>query len=604
MCSVPTCPKAGSDGFLENAGKWYQFQLYTSSLQHRMDSFVAAGDESAERSQVATGHLTLSPILSRIEPEFPALIAAEEALTRAILESADLLSASDQRVLLATAGDAWPGAISDRLAPFSKTSGGHDQSAVVRFGRKLARYGPWCTKADCDELTGAGYPEIAVIAAVALVALGHFRCTVAAHLLGPEWLNEKPATTEKEKVPQWKETTSPFFSSSHRTSDALDFAFAQIRALFGFVPSLVQLQSWVPNLLATEVRLLDAVFGPEEHLSQIQKHRVAFRLAAANCSNYLVALHGEMLTLIGSTPNEILDLFDNPEAASLPEPDRALCSEITKLRIVQRGGYAAVDRKLLVNAGLTEAQIVEGIVTAAFTNLLSTLQFGLGATPDFPPARTFHVKDLYLSEEETRPTQNENRLEDPDIEIAARVKAGETDAFEQLVRSHTRRVFRTLYGLVGNAEEARDATQDTFLKAFEHIDKFEGRSKFSTWLTSIAVNTGTEILRRRRPVESLDIEDDEHGFRPRQVRSWVDNPEEALAKSQMDDLVRQGVLRLPEKYRTALLLRDINQLSTEDAAEAMGLSLPATKARILRGRLMLRESLAPHLSKSEGDRHV
>jgi RNA polymerase sigma-70 factor (ECF subfamily) len=158
--------------------------------------------------------------------------------------------------------------------------------------------------------------------------------------------------------------------------------------------------------------------------------------------------------------------------------------------------------------------------------------------------------------------------------------------------------------MLGNAEEARDATQDTFLKAFEHIGKFEARSRFSTWLMSIAINTGTELLRRRRPIESLDESEDEKSFRPRQVQSWVDDPEQVLAKSQVNALVRKGVLRLPEKYRVALLLRDINQLSTEDTAGALGLSIPATKARVLRGRLMLRESLAPHFSRAGGDRYV
>jgi len=167
-----------------------------------------------------------------------------------------------------------------------------------------------------------------------------------------------------------------------------------------------------------------------------------------------------------------------------------------------------------------------------------------------------------------------------------------------LVRRHSRRVFGTLAGLVGNMDDARDATQEVFLKAFEHIGTFRGRSKFSTWLTSIAINTGTELLRQRKPLESLEEEDDE-GFRPRQIESWADNPEQLLAASQRSELVREGVLRLPEKYRIVILLRDINQLSTEDAAEALGLSVPALKARLLRGRLMLRESLAPHFVRTE-----
>jgi len=94
------------------------------------------------------------------------------------------------------------------------------------------------------------------------------------------------------------------------------------------------------------------------------------------------------------------------------------------------------------------------------------------------------------------------------------------------------------------------------------------------------------------------MEDDE-GFRPRQVQRWEDNPEQMCSASQVNDLVREAVLRLPEKYRVAVLLRDINQLSTEEAAAAMELSIPALKARVLRGRLMLRESLAPHFIRQD-----
>lgn len=135
------------------------------------------------------------------------------------------------------------------------------------------------------------------------------------------------------------------------------------------------------------------------------------------------------------------------------------------------------------------------------------------------------------------------------------------------------------------------------MKAFENIGHFQGRSKFSTWLTSIAIHTGTDVLRQRKPSESL--EEDDEGFRPRQVQKWVDDPEVLLAAAQRSELVREAVLRLPEKYRIAVLLRDINQLSTEEAAAALELSVPALKARVLRGRLMLRESLAPHFIRRE-----
>lgn len=137
----------------------------------------------------------------------------------------------------------------------------------------------------------------------------------------------------------------------------------------------------------------------------------------------------------------------------------------------------------------------------------------------------------------------------------------------------------------------------SFLKAFQHLGGFEGRSKFSTWLLSIANNTAVQRLRERKNVESLDAGGEEEGFRPRQVRAWTDNPEQVYAKAEMRTLVQNGVRRLPPKYRVVLVLRDIEQLSTEEAAAALGLAIPALKARLLRGRLMLREALSPHFTE-------
>jgi RNA polymerase sigma-70 factor (ECF subfamily) len=211
---------------------------------------------------------------------------------------------------------------------------------------------------------------------------------------------------------------------------------------------------------------------------------------------------------------------------------------------------------------------------------------------------------LYPSPDIFRPRPSDISIDDPDGALVDRVRNGETDAFADLVRRHTRRVFGMLLGILGNVDDARDSTQDVFLKAFQNIGGFQGRSKFSTWLTSIAVNTGTELLRHRKPTESLDDSDDELGFRPRQIQSWVDNPEQQVAKTQLNEFVRRGVLRLPEKYRVAVLLRDINQVSAEEAAAALNLSTPALKARVLRGRLMLRESLAPHFSRPKGQGNV
>ena len=140
--------------------------------------------------------------------------------------------------------------------------------------------------------------------------------------------------------------------------------------------------------------------------------------------------------------------------------------------------------------------------------------------------------------------------------------------------------------------------QDTFLKAFQHLANFQGRSKFSTWLVSIASNTGLQRLRERKRVQSLDDDavETEEGFRPQQIRAWSDDPEQLYSKSEVRTLVEDHVMKLPAKYRVVVVLRDIEQLSIEETATALGLGIPALKSRHLRGRLMLRDALTPHFT--------
>jgi RNA polymerase sigma-70 factor (ECF subfamily) len=179
------------------------------------------------------------------------------------------------------------------------------------------------------------------------------------------------------------------------------------------------------------------------------------------------------------------------------------------------------------------------------------------------------------------------------------VQGGDVEALEELVRRHSRRVYRTLVGFLGDSADAQDAMQDAFLKAFEHISEFQGRSKFSTWLLSIARNTALQRLRERENVGSLDedgrVEEDE--FRPRQVRAWQDDPEQLYSQAETRELVEKAVMRLRPKYRVVVMLRDIEQLSTEEAAQTLGLSVPALKARLFRGRLMLREWLSKYFTE-------
>jgi RNA polymerase sigma-70 factor (ECF subfamily) len=276
---------------------------------------------------------------------------------------------------------------------------------------------------------------------------------------------------------------------------------------------------------------------------------------------------------------------------SLLLPEEAL-SRAQKQDLVR----AATNLEQLRERGFTEVQLLEAVAIAAFAGFFDVLQTGLGVESGF--VAKIPAKKVYLSPPEPRQTAVTLSI-DPDADTVARVQKGDLDAFEQLMMRHNQRVYRTLVGILGNPDEARDAMQDTFLKAFQHLASFEGRSKFSTWLVSIATNTGIQRLRERRPMESLDESGaDDEGFRPRQVQAWTGDPEQLYSQTEMRSLIEDGVMKLPVKYRMVLMLRDIEQLPIEEAASALGLGIPAIKARLLRGRLMLREALAPHFISS------
>lgn len=189
-------------------------------------------------------------------------------------------------------------------------------------------------------------------------------------------------------------------------------------------------------------------------------------------------------------------------------------------------------------------------------------------------------------------------VEDPDADSVASAQNGDLEAFEELVRRHSRLIYRALVAILGDQDEAQDAMQDTFLNAFKHIAGFQGRSKFSTWLVSIARNAALQRLRQRKDVESLDgFElDEEHDFRPRQVKAWQDNPEQIYSRVEIRQIVERGILKLSAKYRVVVMLRDVEQLSTDDVARKLGISVPSVKTRLLRARLMLREWLSPYFA--------
>jgi RNA polymerase sigma-70 factor (ECF subfamily) len=565
----------------------------SESLARRKESFGANGELVA-----AFGFV---PNLSRAQSELPRAIDAEDQLIGATLVREGGLTRRQKEGLLHGVASAWRNSYCLALSSPPPPAESEKDTALLKFALKLTKYSPWFSGDDVETLRGAGFDDAAILEAVATTAVGQMLRTLADGLCpapDPERLSQ--ALCELTELPQpfeRIESPGPYLPSHPHI--AVDFPpYAYLREQLGFIPNFFLAQDLRPDLVEAEVYAFERILFPEDFLSRVQKENILLVISAANLNTYFVAVHSQILSALGVPEEDSDQIIEDHNSASLSSADRALLGEVRKLACTGPRLEDGFDGALLRAQGFTEPQITEAVAMSALTNFLNTLQTGLGAVPDFSPRHVFTPKDLYPSVSQSRLTSDAPSV-DPDAVLVARVQSGETDAFEELVRRHSRRIFGILAGLVGNLEDARDAVQDVFMKAFEHIDRFQGRSKFSTWLVSIAINTGTELLRQRKPLDPLEDFEDVEGFRPRQIQSWADNPEQLCAASQRSELVRVAVLRLPEKYRVAVLLRDINQLSTEEAAAALGLGVPALKARLLRGRLMLRESLAPHFIRTE-----
>lgn len=192
----------------------------------------------------------------------------------------------------------------------------------------------------------------------------------------------------------------------------------------------------------------------------------------------------------------------------------------------------------------------------------------------------------------------------PDVALVARAKEGDAAAFEQLVRQYERQIFRVAQHITQNREDAEDITQDTFFKAYEKLEQFQGNSKFSTWLVRIAVNESLMRLRKRKTNKTVSMDEDvqtEDGSIPRDFAEWRPNPEQLYNQAELGEILRKTIQGLPPGFRTVFTLRDVENLSTEETAEALGLSVPAVKSRLLRARLQLRERLSRYFGqKKEG----
>jgi RNA polymerase sigma-70 factor (ECF subfamily) len=193
-----------------------------------------------------------------------------------------------------------------------------------------------------------------------------------------------------------------------------------------------------------------------------------------------------------------------------------------------------------------------------------------------------------------------------ELQLVRAAKAGNLEAFEQLVKRYDRNVFRIAQHITQNHEDAEDVVQDAFLKAFQNLENFQEQSKFYTWLVRIAVNEALMKLRRRRTGKTVSLDQDietEEDSMPREVADWAPNPEQLYDQSELHDILQKTIQGLPASFRTVFVLRDVEGLSTEETAEALDLSIPAVKSRLLRARLQLRERLAKYF-RNRDKRHT
>jgi RNA polymerase sigma-70 factor, ECF subfamily len=188
--------------------------------------------------------------------------------------------------------------------------------------------------------------------------------------------------------------------------------------------------------------------------------------------------------------------------------------------------------------------------------------------------------------------------------LVARAKAGDGQAFTELVNQYERKIYRLAKHITQNDEDAEDVLQEAFLKAYEHLDNFQGNSKFYTWIVRIAVNEALMKLRKRRGDRTVPLDDPidtGEEMVTREIAVWDDNPEQRYSREEIQEILDQAVETLKPDFRTVFILRDIEELSTEETAEALSISIPAVKSRLLRARLALREKLTRQFKRKGED---
>lgn len=576
------------------------------------------------------------PNLLRAQTHLPRVIEAQASLESAVrLKKGAIPRIQKERILLSVASsrnDTYcvtvdskvlsslgvsEGQIDELLNDYRGAGLSAAEVAMLDFCLKLSRCAPSVDSEDIDRLRTHGFEDESIIEAVATTGLAVYRCTLSVGLapepnFEPRKLPRTTSPSSREarlgvplnRVHRGVQKKGPYVRAPYQSSQT--FApYAFLYKTHGFIPNFFSAQTLRPDLLAAEVDAAVAILLPEDILTRSQKECILLAASAANLNSYCVAMHCNLLRGLGMPSEEGDQIAVDHHESQLSDSDKALLDFAVKLGGASFSEFSRDDVVKLRTLGFSEEQILECEAVTALNSFANVVQMGLGVEPEFKPPFAYQQNIAPLSPVSSRPIAEGSVIpyssaagEDPDAGLVAKTQAGNLEAFEELVRRHSRMVYRTLAAILGNPDEAQDAMQDVLLSAYRHIAGFQGRSKFSTWLIRIARNAAIQRLRGRKNEESLDecVLEGEQEFRPRQVRAWQDNPEQLYSRLEIRQLVEREIMALPVKYRIVVMLRDIEELSTDDVARQLELSVPAVKLRLLRGRLMLRELLSPHFA--------
>ncbi|HWZ96147.1 MAG TPA: sigma-70 family RNA polymerase sigma factor [Candidatus Dormibacteraeota bacterium] len=189
-----------------------------------------------------------------------------------------------------------------------------------------------------------------------------------------------------------------------------------------------------------------------------------------------------------------------------------------------------------------------------------------------------------------------------EAETIGRILAGEKELFHDLIRPYERMVYLTVFSVLRNETEAEDAAQIAIINAYRHLGAFRADAKFSTWLVTIAMNEARQKLRRekRAVLESIEetVEESTGDYTPAFLTDWREIPLEALERKELREALQKAVTELPDHYRQVFSLRDLQELSIQETAEALSMTPGLVKVRLRRARIMLQKKLVPFLKKT------